>query len=82
MGVLHGAQNRARRDIGVAEVKAVVFGCQAIQGYNAALAERVTDVVIDGLRTPPPQTLPEGPCSDSRRECLEDRLAYCATACE
>ncbi len=40
----------ARRDVGVAEVKAILVGCQAMQAYNADLAERVTEVVADGLR--------------------------------
>jgi AcrR family transcriptional regulator len=40
----------ARRDIGVREVKAIMVGCQAMEAYNAELAERVTDVVVDGLR--------------------------------
>jgi AcrR family transcriptional regulator len=40
----------ARQDIGVREVKAILVGCQAMEAYNAQLAERVTDVVIDGLR--------------------------------
>ncbi len=40
----------ARRDIGVREVKSILVGCQAMEAYNSALAERVTDVVIDGLR--------------------------------
>ncbi|MHA7651453.1 TetR/AcrR family transcriptional regulator [Mycobacterium sp. ML4] len=39
-----------RRDVGVAEVKTLLVGCQAMQGYNASLAERVTDVALDGLR--------------------------------
>jgi len=39
-----------RRDIGVREVKAIMVGCQAMEAYNSALAERVTDVVVDGLR--------------------------------
>jgi AcrR family transcriptional regulator len=42
----------ARRDVGVPEVKALLVGCQAMQSYNAELAERVTTVVVDGLRTP------------------------------
>jgi AcrR family transcriptional regulator len=42
----------ARRDIDVPEVKAILVGCQAMQSYNSALAERVTEVVIDGLRPP------------------------------
>jgi AcrR family transcriptional regulator len=40
----------ARQDIGVPEVKAILVGCQAMEAYNSALAERVTDVVVDGLR--------------------------------
>lgn len=42
----------ARQDVGVPEVKAILVGCQAMQSYNSELAERVTDVVIDGLRAP------------------------------
>jgi AcrR family transcriptional regulator len=40
----------ARSDVGVPEVKALLVGCQAMQSYNAELAERVTDVALDGLR--------------------------------
>jgi AcrR family transcriptional regulator len=40
----------ARSDVGVLEVKALVVGCQAMQSYNAELAEKVTDVALDGLR--------------------------------
>ena len=40
----------ARGDIGVREVKSILVGCQAMEAYNSALAERVTDVVVDGLR--------------------------------
>jgi AcrR family transcriptional regulator len=43
----------ARADVGVAEVKALLVGCQAMQSYNAALAEQVTAVVVDGLRASP-----------------------------
>jgi hypothetical protein len=39
-----------RQDIGVRDVKVILVGCQAMEAYNSALAERVTDVVIDGLR--------------------------------
>jgi len=39
-----------RRDVTVAEVKALLVGCQAMQTYNADVAERVTNVVFDGLR--------------------------------
>lgn len=42
----------ARRDVGVREVKTILVGCQAMQTYNAELAERVTDIVVDGLRAP------------------------------
>src|SRR3979490_1039444 len=35
-----------RPDIGVPVVKAILVGCQAMQSYNAELADRVTDVVV------------------------------------
>jgi hypothetical protein len=41
----------ARRDVGVPEMKALLVGCQAMQSYNAELADQVTTVVVDGLRT-------------------------------
>lgn len=53
LGELLGAAQKAgtaRHDVGVPEVKAILVGCQAMQAYNAELAERVTDVVVDGLR--------------------------------
>jgi AcrR family transcriptional regulator len=40
----------ARKDLGVREVKTILVGCQAMEAYNSALAGRVTDVVVDGLR--------------------------------
>jgi AcrR family transcriptional regulator len=40
----------ARQDISVREVKTILVGCQAMEAYNSELAERVTDVVVDGLR--------------------------------
>ena len=40
----------ARPDVDMREVKAILVGCQAMQAYDSALAERATDVVIDGLR--------------------------------
>ncbi|WP_166908873.1 TetR/AcrR family transcriptional regulator [Mycobacterium sp. DL440] len=40
----------ARDDVTVADVKAILVGCQAMQSYNADVAERVTSVVFDGLR--------------------------------
>jgi AcrR family transcriptional regulator len=50
--LLRAAQHAgtARADVGVPEVKTLLVGCQAMQGYNADLAERVTDVALDGLR--------------------------------
>jgi AcrR family transcriptional regulator len=39
-----------RRDVDVPEIKALMVGCQAMQGYDKTRAARVTDVVIDGLR--------------------------------
>jgi AcrR family transcriptional regulator len=43
----------ARPDVDVPEIKALMVGCQAMQCYDEARAERVTGVVIDGLRAPP-----------------------------
>ena len=40
----------ARPDLSVPEAKALIIGCQAMQGYNPDVAERVTEIVIDGLR--------------------------------
>ncbi|HYB34467.1 MAG TPA: helix-turn-helix domain-containing protein [Mycobacterium sp.] len=53
--LLAAAQKRgtARPDVGVPEVKALLVGCLAMQTYNGELAERVTDVVVDGLRAAP-----------------------------
>jgi AcrR family transcriptional regulator len=50
--LLAAAQNAGtvRPDVDVPEVKALMVGCQAMQGYDQARAERVTNVVIDGLR--------------------------------
>lgn len=42
----------ARHDVSVREVKTILVGCQAMEAYNSELAERVTDVVVDGLRAP------------------------------
>jgi AcrR family transcriptional regulator len=53
LGELLIAAQRAgtvRPDVDVPEIKALMVGCQAMQGYDKARAERVTDVVIDGLR--------------------------------
>jgi AcrR family transcriptional regulator len=50
--LLHAAQEAgtARRDIEMRDLKAILVGCQAMQSYDSALAERATAVVIDGLR--------------------------------
>ncbi|CPR11683.1 transcriptional regulator [Mycobacterium bohemicum DSM 44277] len=40
----------ARPDVEMRDLKAILVGCQAMQAYDSALAERATDVVIDGLR--------------------------------
>ena len=40
----------ARSDVTVPEAKALIVGAQAMQGYNPGVAERVTDIVLDGLR--------------------------------
>jgi len=40
----------ARLDVTVPEVKTLMVGCQAMQSYNAELADRVTEVALDGLR--------------------------------
>ena len=40
----------SRTDITVPEAKALIVGAQAMQGYNPDVAERVTEVLLDGLR--------------------------------
>ena len=40
----------ARRDIDVRDVKAILVGLQAMQSYNDEAAQRLTDVVLNGLR--------------------------------
>ncbi|MFV8054153.1 TetR/AcrR family transcriptional regulator [Mycobacterium sp. 48b] len=53
LGELLAAAQRAgtaRGDVTVADVKALLVGCQAMQSYNADVAEHVTSVVFDGLR--------------------------------
>jgi AcrR family transcriptional regulator len=42
-----------RRDVDVPDVKAILVGCQAMQAYDGELAERLTEVVLDGLRASP-----------------------------
>jgi AcrR family transcriptional regulator len=39
-----------RRDVDVADVKAIVVGCQAMQAYQPGGAEHLLQVVLDGLR--------------------------------
>jgi AcrR family transcriptional regulator len=50
--LLRAAQNAgiARKDVGVADVKALMVGLQAMHGYNDDAAARLTEVVFDGLR--------------------------------
>jgi AcrR family transcriptional regulator len=50
--LLRAAQEagKARRDVDVPDVKAIVVGAQAMQGYRPDAAERLTEVVLDGLR--------------------------------
>ncbi|HEY1843042.1 MAG TPA: TetR/AcrR family transcriptional regulator [Mycobacterium sp.] len=53
IGELLVAAQRAgsvRLDVDVPEIKALMVGCQAMHGYDKGRAERVTHVVIDGLR--------------------------------
>jgi AcrR family transcriptional regulator len=42
-----------RTDVGAAEVKGLIIGCQAMQTYSSELAERLVAVVFDGLRVIP-----------------------------
>jgi AcrR family transcriptional regulator len=42
----------ARKDLDVREVKTILVGCQAMEAYNSELAERLTGMVVDGLRAP------------------------------
>jgi AcrR family transcriptional regulator len=39
-----------RGDVGVPDVKAILVGLQAMQSYDDEAAERLIDVVLDGLR--------------------------------
>jgi len=40
-----------RRDVDVPDVKSILVGLQAMQSYNDDAAARLTEVVLDGLRT-------------------------------
>ena len=58
LGALLAAAQKAgtvRPDVDVRAVKALMVGCQAMQTYDAGLAEGVTEVVFDGLRRVPEQ---------------------------
>ncbi|OBA75349.1 TetR family transcriptional regulator [Mycobacterium sp. 1554424.7] len=50
--LLRAAQDAgaARRDVDMRDLKTILVGCQAMEAYDSALAERVTGVVVDGLR--------------------------------
>jgi AcrR family transcriptional regulator len=52
--LLEAAQHAGtvRPDVDAGEIKTLMVGCQAMQGYDKSRAERVTGVVIDGLRAP------------------------------
>lgn len=39
-----------RFDVDVSDVKAILVGCQAMQAYAPETADRLTEVVLDGLR--------------------------------
>jgi AcrR family transcriptional regulator len=50
--LLRAAQDAGtvRSDLDVRDLKALMVGAQAMQSYNATTAERLTEVVLDGLR--------------------------------
>jgi AcrR family transcriptional regulator len=53
LGALLRAGQKAgtvRRDIDVRDVKVILVGCQAMQAYRPEAAERLMEVVLDGLR--------------------------------
>jgi AcrR family transcriptional regulator len=53
LGALLRAAEKAgtiRRDIDMRDVKVILVGCQAMQAYKPDAAERLTEVVLDGLR--------------------------------
>jgi AcrR family transcriptional regulator len=45
-----------RRDVGPAELKALLTMCKASQSYGDEVADRLTSVIVDGLRTGPNRT--------------------------
>jgi AcrR family transcriptional regulator len=55
LGDLLSAAQKAgavRGDVSAKDVKAVMVGLQAMQSYNDEAAQRLVDVVLDGLRAP------------------------------
>jgi AcrR family transcriptional regulator len=50
--LLRAAQDAGvvRRDVSVPDVKAILVGMQAMQGYDDEAAKRLTEVILDGLR--------------------------------
>ena len=55
LGALLRAAQKARAvrpDLDVADVKAIMVGLQAMQSYSDDAAQRLVDVVLDGLRPP------------------------------
>ncbi len=50
--LLRAAQDAgaARKDVGVADIKALMVGLQAMHSYNGDAAARLIEVVLDGLR--------------------------------
>ncbi len=46
------AAGTARGDVDVADVKAILAGCLALQAAKPEAADRLTEVVLDGLRRP------------------------------
>lgn len=58
LGELLAAAQQAgtvRADVGVAEVKALLLVCKSSGEYGADVSDRVTAVIVDGLRASPPK---------------------------
>ena len=58
LGELLAAAQKAgtvRRDISAADVDAILVGAQAMQASNPDAAERLTEVVLDGMRVASPR---------------------------
>ena len=54
MSELLSAAQRAgavRADVGVAELKALLMVCKSTQAHGDGVADRIADVIVDGLRT-------------------------------